>query len=381
MKIGIPKQIEPGETRVAATPASVKKLVGMGVQVMVEHDAGRAAQQLDADYEKAGATIVDNADAIWADSDMVLTIHCPAAETVGKMKDGSAIIGMLAPLAHTDVMQQFAAKKVHAMSLEFIPRISRAQPMDVLSSQANLGGYKAVLLAANECPKIFPMMMTAAGTVAPARVLVIGIGVAGLQAIATAKRLGAVVEAYDVRSETKEQAQSLGARFIELPTAKQEGAATGGYAKEQTDDDRKKQAELMAKHVIGADAVITTAAVFGKAPPMLVPADVVRQMAPGSVIVDMAADHRAGRGNCELTKPGQTITTENGTIIVGVTNLPATLPVHSSQVYANNMVSLVAELVKDGAMKVDLTDDIQKGATITHDGQITNELVKKAIAG
>lgn len=381
MKIGIPRQIEPGETRVAVTPASVKKLVSLGVQVVIEANAGRSSQQLDADYQAVGATIVSDADAIWSDSDMVLTIHCPTAENVGRMKDGSTVVGMLAPLSHTDIVQQLAGKRINALSLEFIPRISRAQPMDVLSSQANLAGYKAVLLAANECPKIFPMMMTAAGTVAPAKVLVIGIGVAGLQAIATAKRLGAVVEAYDVRAETKEQAQSLGARFIELPTAKQEGAAAGGYAKEQTDEDRKKQQELMAKHVIGADAVITTAAVFGKAPPMLVPGDIVKKMAPGSVIVDMAADPRAGRGNCELTKPGQTITTDNGTIIVGVTNLPATIPVHASQVYANNMVSLVSEIVKEGKLTLDLTDEIQKGAMITHDGQITNELVKKALAG
>jgi NAD(P) transhydrogenase subunit alpha len=263
--------------------------------------------------------------------------------------------------------------------MEFLPRISRSQSMDVLSSQANLSGYKAVILAAERCPKMFPMMITAAGTLKPAKVFIIGVGVAGLQAIATAKRLGAMVEAYDVRPATKEQVQSLGARFVELPVAAADAETAGGYAREQTDEERQKQTELMAKHVIGADVVITTAAVFGKAPPMLIPADVVKQMSHGSMIVDLAADPKHGRGNCELTKPGEIVTTENGAIIIGQLNLPATVPVHASQVYANNINALLKEVVKDGAIVIDLADDVQKGAVITHDGQIVNEMVAKAM--
>ena len=380
MKIGVANQVSESERRVAMVPAVVQKLASRGIEVLVEAGAGQGALHDDSAYEQAGAKLVDGDDPtnLWAQVDVVVTLHPPTNAQVTVLPNGVAIVGMLAPLANRGIIQSLADRRVTSLSMEFIPRISRAQTMDVLSSQANIGGYKAVMLAAEYCPKIFPMMITAAGTLAPARVFVIGAGVAGLQAIATAKRLGAVVEAFDVRAATREQIQSLGARLVELPTAKQDDQASGGYAKEQTQEQRQQQQKLMAKHVISADCVITTAAIFGKAPPMLIPADVVEQMHPGAVIVDMAADV-AGRGNCELTQPGKTITTDRGVTLVGLTNLPALVPVHASQVYANNMLAFLNEIESNGQLKIDLEDEIVKGAVITHDGQIINELVLKAM--
>jgi NAD(P) transhydrogenase subunit alpha len=271
-------------------------------------------------------------------------------------------------------MQTCAEKQITAIATEFIPRISRAQAMDTLSSQANLGGYKAVIMGAEHCPKVFPMMITAAGTLSPAKVFIIGAGVAGLQAIATARRLGAVVEAYDVRPATKEQVQSLGARFVELEMETTDAETSGGYAKEQTEEQQRKQTELMTKHIIGADVVVTTAAIFGKAPPMLISKDVVGQMHTGSVIVDLAASPEHGRGNCELTKPGEIFVTDNDVRIVGTLNLPSLLPTHASQAYANNMYNLLQELIVEGEIKIDLEDEIQKGAVVAHQGQIRIEM-------
>ncbi|MEE9211495.1 MAG: Re/Si-specific NAD(P)(+) transhydrogenase subunit alpha [Phycisphaeraceae bacterium] len=381
MKIAVVKQTSEGERRAALVPATVKKLVGQGVQVLVEAGAGLGALHDDSAYEQAGAQIVnsDEPARLLDEADVVVTLHPPTRAQVAAFKDGAVLIGMLAPLANLDIIRALAERGVTAFSMEFVPRISRAQAMDVLSSQANIGGYKAVMLAAEHCPKMFPMMITAAGTLAPARVFVIGAGVAGLQAIATAKRLGAIVEAFDVRAVTKEQVQSLGARFVELPTAQQDDAEAGGYAKEQTEAERRQQQELMVKHVIGADCVIATAAVFGKTPPMLIRADVVSQMRAGSVIVDLAADPAAGRGNCELTQPGKTVTTDHGVTVVGLTNLPALVPVHASQVYANNMLAFLKELVADGDLKLDLQDEIQKGAVITYAGKVVNEMVSNAM--
>jgi NAD(P) transhydrogenase subunit alpha len=383
MKVGVPNQSASGEPRVALTPAVVKKLLKMDLHVVVEAGAGLASHYADQQYIDAGATIAaaegDATSAIWAETDMVATLGPPSASQIAAMKSASVLIGLLAPLDHPQQVQALAAAKVTSFAMEFLPRISRAQSMDVLSSQANLGGYKAVLIGADHCPKMFPMMITAAGTIAPAKVFIIGAGVAGLQAIATAKRLGAVVEAFDVRAVTKEQVESLGARFVELPTAAQDDAATGGYARDQTEEERRKQSALMSKHVISADVIITTAAIFGKAPPMLIPKDTVEQMHAGSVIIDMAANIQNGRGNCELTEPGKTITTANGVTIIGETNLPALLPANASQVYANNMHAFISEMIEEGNLKLDLEDEVQKGAAITHDGQITNELVQKAI--
>ena len=359
MKLAVVRQLTAGESRVALTPQVVKKLAGAGLEVLIESGAGTGAHHDDASYTEAGAIVASSeAASLWQQADLVVTIDPPGTDQIGHLRRGAVLIGMLAPLRDIDTVTTLAEAGVTSFSMEFIPRISRAQPMDVLSSQANIAGYKAVLLAANAGSKIYPMMITAAGTIAPSRVLVIGAGVAGLQAIATAKRLGAIVEAYDVRPVVKEQVQSLGARFVELPIETGDAQAEGGYAKEQSDEQRRKQAELMAKHVIGADAVISTAAVFGKAPPLLITRDVVERMHSGAVIVDMAADADAGRGNCEMTEPGSNVTTPGGVLIVGHTNLPSLVPVHASQAYANNMHALLKELIVDGQIKLDLEDEI-----------------------
>ncbi len=381
MKLLVPRQTEVSETRVSLTPAAVKKVSALGVEVLVEAGAGKGAHHADAAYESAAAQILSDAsDAGWGTADVVVTIRPPTADQLSAMRRGAVLIGMLDPFREFETVTAAAGKGLTSFSMELLPRISRAQPMDVLSSQANIGGYLAAVVAAASCPKMFPMMITAAGTIAPSRVLVVGAGVAGLQAIATAKRLGAVVEAYDIRPEVEEQIQSLGARFVKLPATQNDASTQGGYARQQTDEERKQQAQLMAKHVISADAVITTAAVFGKAPPMLIPADVVAQKEPGSVIVDLAADPITKRGNCELTEPDTRITTPGGVVIEGPTNLPARVPVHSSHVYANNMVAFLELLIEDGSLKLDLEDEVQRGPLLTHEGDVAHELVKKVLA-
>ena len=381
MQIGLPRQRENGEKRVALTPTVVKKLTGKGVSVVVQTGAGEGSFHIDAQYVQAGATVITDADveSLWQQSDIIVTIEPISLEQAMMMREGSLLIGMLSPLKQGELVRTLAQRKVTSFSMEFIPRISRAQSMDVLSSQANMGGYKAVLLAAAASPRMYPMMITAAGTISPAKVFVIGAGVAGLQAIATARRLGAIVEAFDVRAVVEEQVKSLGARFVKLPMPTGDAQTAGGYAKELSEEDRQKQTALMSKHVIAADAVITTAAIFGKAPPLLIPSEVVAQMNPGAVIIDLAADAEAGRGNCEATKPGQVITTDNGVLIDGTLNLPATLSVDASKAYANNMLAFLEEVVKDGQVALNLLDEIQKGASITHNGEVVNELVKKVL--
>ncbi|MEM1108678.1 MAG: NAD(P) transhydrogenase subunit alpha [Planctomycetota bacterium] len=405
MLVFAPLPRDESETRTPITPAVVKKLVSAGIDVTLEPCLGLKSFIDDAEFADAGATFAGEGHHAWEDADVVVTVDPPRAEDVGRMREGGALVGLLTPTTEHDVVRAAVGRKVSLLALEFVPRTSRAQSMDVLSSQANLAGYQAVLLGASHCPKLMPMMITAAGTLSPARVLVVGVGVAGLQAIATAKRLGAIVEAYDVRPATKEQVLSLGARFIELPGSGA-GETAGGYATEQSDEQRAQQAELMAKHVVSADVVITTAAVFGKAPPLLVPADVVARMKPGSVLVDLAANATHGRGNCELTRPGEITTTDNRVTLVGTTNLPGTLPVHASSVYANNVYALLETLIQqpdtgndegeeqledsDAAsdsgggsdsgsgpsLKIDLDDDIHLGVLITQGGQIVNDLVK-----
>ena len=384
MLIGIPAEVGDDEARVAMTPTGAKKLIAMGASVVVERGAGKKAGADDQAYEQAGAKLTaareNSPSDVWQDADMVFVVGSPRAEHVQAMKQGAVLVGMLEPAARRDVVDAMAERKVTAFSLEFLPRITRAQAMDVLSSQANLAGYKAALLAADYCPKIFPMMITAAGTLTPSKVFVLGAGVAGLQAIATAKRLGANVEAYDIRAATKEQVLSLGARFVELPTAGQEDQATGGYAKEQSEEERKRQAELMARHVTGADAVITTAAIPGKHPPMLIPADVLAGMKPGSVVVDMAANVGAGRGNCEVTVPGEVTTTEGGVTVIGTMNLPGKVPVHASQAYANNMLAFTGLILKEGKIEIDLEDEIIKATLVTRGGEIVNERLLEAVS-
>jgi NAD(P) transhydrogenase subunit alpha len=380
MKVAVPLQTLAGETRVALTPTSVKKLRSNGIDVVVEAGCGRAAHHQDDAYQEAGAEIAAHPRSLWSEADLVATLHAPESEQLASMRKGAVLIGMFDPYMNHAFVGAVADAGITSFSMELMPRISRAQPMDVLSSQANIAGYEATILAAEACPKIFPMMITAAGTIAPARVLVIGAGVAGLQAIATAKRLGAIVEAYDIRPEVEEQILSLGARFVKLPSATQEASDAGGYAREQSDEQRRLQTELMAKHVVSADAVISTAALFGRPPPMLIPRDVVERKQPGSVIVDLAASDIAGRGNCELTQPGARITTPEGVVIEGCTNLPALAPVHSSHVYANNMLAFLQEILDEGQLRLNLDDELHRGPLLSHEGKIMNDAVEKAVA-
>jgi NAD(P) transhydrogenase subunit alpha len=369
MKIGVIKETTPGERRVALIPESARGLVKANLQVAVESGAGAAAFFSDAAYIDAGANLTDAPTALAADA--VLKVQPPSLDEVGKLRGGAVLISFLQPSTNADVIRALAKQNVTTFSLDLVPRISRAQSMDALSSQANVGGYKAVLLAANHLPKFFPLLMTAAGTVAPARVLVMGAGVAGLQAIATARRLGAVVEAYDVRPAVKDEVHSLGATFLELPLEAQEG--TGGYAKEQSEDFLRRQRELIGARVAASDVVITTAAVPGRRAPILVTADMVRRMRTGSVIVDLAADTG---GNCELTKPGEVIDV-GGVTIDGPRNLPSTMPVHASQLYSKNVSTLLLLMVKAGALNLDFTDEIIKGACVTHGGEIVNPRAKE----
>jgi NAD(P) transhydrogenase subunit alpha len=371
MKLGVPKESLAGERRVALVPEAARALVKANLQVAVEAGAGASAFFGDAAYIDAGANVTDAATAFA--SDAVLKVQPPTLDEVGRLRGGAVLISFLQPATNADVINALAKQKVSAFSLDLVPRISRAQSMDALSSQANVGGYKSVLIAANHLPKFFPLLMTAAGTVAPARVLVMGAGVAGLQAIATARRLGAVVEAYDVRPAVKDEVHSLGATFLELPLEAQEGA--GGYAREQTEDFLRRQRELIGDRVAASDVVITTAAIPGRKAPILVTADMVRRMRAGSVIVDLAAETG---GNCELTKPGEIIEV-GGVTIDGTRNLPSTMPVHASQLYSKNVSTLLLLLVKDGALKLDFNDEIVKGACITYDGAIVNPRAKELV--
>ncbi len=376
MKVGVARETAPGERRVALVPEALGKLTAAGLEILIERGAGDGAFLPDQAYADAGATIV-SADELYAQAEVILRVQKPAEPEVARLRSGQTVIGLLQPLLDPGLMKSLADRGVTAISLDAIPRtLSRAQTMDALSSQANVGGYKAVLLAANSYGRYFPLLTTAAGTARPANVLILGIGVAGLQAIGTARRLGAVVKAYDVRPETKEQAESLGATFVTLKTAI-DATGAGGYARELTPEERAaQQAELNG--VIGSmDVVITTAQVPGRRPPVLVTADAVRAMRPGSVIVDMAAS--ALGGNCELTKPGQTIVTDNGVTIIGPENLPATMPASASAFYARNISALLLGMVKDGALHLDFSDEVTAATVITHGGAVVQEATKKLI--
>jgi NAD(P) transhydrogenase subunit alpha len=377
MKVGVPKETLPGERRVALVPEALGKLKAAGIEILVERGAGTAAAFPDAAYEEAGATIV-SADEVYAKADCVVKIQKPSEAEAAQLRSGQALVGLLSPLIDPGLMQQLADRGVTAISLDAIPRtLSRAQTMDVLSSQANIAGYKAVLVAAESFGRYFPLLTTAAGTAKPANVLILGIGVAGLQAIGTARRLGAVVKAYDVRPETKEQAESLGAQFVTLKTAI-DATGTGGYARELTAEERAaQQAELNAV-IGGMDVVITTAQIPGRKPPVLVTADAVQAMKPGSLIVDMAAS--ALGGNCELSKAGETIATENGVTIISPDNLPATVPVSASQFYARNLQQLLLHLVKDGQLALDPAEEITAGVLITHGGKVVQPATAKLLA-
>jgi len=373
VKVAIPKERAEDERRVALVPDTATKLIAASLEVSVESGAGAAAYFPDDAYEKAGVKVVKTADALLKDADAVLKVQAPAPNEIGLLKSGAVLISFLQPSTQADVVRALAKRGVTAFSLELLPRISRAQSMDALSSQASAAGYKAVLLAAGRLGKFFPMMMTAAGTVAPARVLVMGAGVAGLQAIATARRLGAVVSAYDVRPAVKEEVQSLGATFIELALESQQGE--GGYAREQSEEFLRKQRELIGEHVAKSDVVITTAAVPGRRAPLLVTGDMVKGMRPGSVIVDLAAETG---GNVELTQAGKDVDVA-GVTIIGTRNVPSTMPLATSQLFARNVANLLLHLVKDGAITLDFEDEITKGSCVTHGGEIVNERAKQLL--
>ena len=373
MKVGIPKERRAGETRVAATPASVKKLKALGLDVVVEAGAGGASYFADQDYAAQGATVGSAADALSAD--LVFKVTRPSDEELAQMKRGASLVAILAPYADKASIAKYASAGINAYAMEFMPRISRAQSMDVLSSQSNLAGYKAVVDAAGLYGRIFPQLMTSAGTIVPARVFVMGVGVAGLQAIATAKRLGAIVSATDVRLATKEQVQSLGGTFVMVEDEETKQAETaGGYAKEMSDAYKKKQAALIAETIKKQDIVITTALIPGRPAPVLVTEEMVRTMKPGSVIVDLAAEQG---GNCPLTKAGE-IVEVNGVKIVGAVNLAGRLAADASSLYANNLVNFLTPFVDKAtkALKLDPNDDVIKGTCLTRDGEVIHPAVK-----
>ncbi len=376
MLIGVPTEIEPGERRVALVPETVARLVKSGTAVRVQRGAGHAAAFVDAAYEAAGATLAPDAAGVFGEADLIAKVQRPNDAELKSMRAGQALVAFLSPLGDPASVERYAKQKITALSMDAIPRITRAQSMDALSSQANIGGYKAALLAAEHLPRFFPMLTTAAGTVAPAKVLILGAGVAGLQAIATARRLGAVVSGYDTRAVEKEQVQSLGASFLELDLGV-DAAGAGGYAKALTPEQETRQQELLAQHVATIDVVITTAAVPGRRAPLLLTEAAVVAMRPGSVIVDLAAETG---GNCALTKPGE-VSVAHDVTIVGTTNLPSTMPYHASLLYSRNVYALLQLLIKGGALNLDLGDEIVKGTTLTKDGEILHEPTLAALAG
>ncbi len=376
MKVGVARETAPGERRVALVPEALGKLTAAGIEILVERGAGAGAMIPDEAFADAGAAIVDT-DALYAGSDVILRVQRPSADELRRLRSGQVVIGFLSPLIDPQLAAALAKQGVTAVSLDAIPRtLSRAQTMDALSSQANVGGYKAVLIAANEYPRYFPLLTTAAGTAKPANVLILGIGVAGLQAIGTARRLGAIVSAYDVRPETAEQAESLGAKFVRLKTSI-DATGAGGYARELTAEERAAQQAELNGVIAAMDVVITTAQVPGRKPPVLVTADAVRAMKPGSVIVDMAAS--ALGGNVELSQAGQTVVTDNAVTIVAPDNLPASMPAGASQFYARNISALLLGMVKDGALHLDFDDEVTKATVVTHGGDVVSEPVQKLL--
>jgi len=370
MNIGVPGEQFPGEQRVALVPASIAALKKAGFNVVIERGAGERAGFPDSVYQDKGGQIASRSD-VFA-TDILLQVR---TSDVALMRQGQIVIGMSDPLGAPDRVREIAARGVSAFALELIPRITRAQSMDVLSSMATIAGYKAVLIAADALPRMFPLLTTAAGTITPAHVFIVGVGVAGLQAIAIARKLGAVVEAYDVRPAVKEQVQSVGAKFVELPLETAQAEDKGGYAKAQDETFYQRQREMMARVVAANDVVITTAVVPGKKAPVLVTADMVRGMAPGSVIVDLAAERG---GNCELTRPDHVVV-EQGVTILGPTNLPSTVPYHASQMYAKNITTFLLHLVKDGAVKIDPNDEITRDTLIAQGGDVVNARVRQAL--
>jgi NAD(P) transhydrogenase subunit alpha len=373
MIVGVPTEVMPGERRVALVPDLVPKLARGRLEVILQQGAGAAAGFPDAAYREQGARTEPD---VLGLADILLKVQPPTAEEVARLKEGAMLIGFLQPYGNTAGIQALAARKVTAFAMELMPRITRAQAMDALSAMSTVSGYKAVLIAADHLPKVFPLLMTAAGTLSPARAFVIGAGVAGLQAIGTAKRLGAVVEAYDTRPAVKEQVESLGAKFVELGLETKGAEDKTGYARAQSEEFYRQQQALMSRSVTAADVVITTALVPGKRAPVLVTEEVVRGMRPGSVIVDLAAEQG---GNCALTEPGREVV-KHDVLVSGLTNLPSTVPFHASQMYARTVTNYLLHLLKDGQIHLDLGDELTRGPLVTHQGEVVHEVARAAAA-
>lgn len=373
MKIGIPKETIPGETRVGMIPGLITSYKRDNHEILIEQGAGVSASFSDKVFEAAGAQIVD-AKKLYESADLIIKVQPPTKEEAMMLREGSTYIGYLAPMSNTEIVKIFASRRITAFSMEYVPRITRAQSMDALSSMATIAGYKAVLVAAGEIGKMFPLLMTAAGTITPATVLILGAGVAGLQAIATAKRLGAKVEAFDPRPAVKEQVKSLGATFVEMEMP-EDAETTGGYAKELSPEFIKKEMEAISARLPKVDVIISTAQVFGKKAPILITEEMVKILRPGSVIVDLAAEQG---GNCELTEANKTVV-KHGVTIIGVVNLPASIPVDASQMYSRNVNNLFKNMFPKPDSVIDFEDDVNKGACITRNGEIVNETVKNAV--
>ncbi|WP_394820871.1 Re/Si-specific NAD(P)(+) transhydrogenase subunit alpha [Pendulispora albinea] len=377
MRVGVPREVTPGEKRVPLVADSVKRLASKKIDVSIESGAGTGSCITDEEFRAGGASVEPESSALYASADVVLRLRVPNEESIARLREGSTLIAPLFPLQEQNapLVRALAARKVTTIAVDMIPRTTVAQMMDVLSSQATIAGYYAVLMASAALPRFFPMLMTAAGTIAPARVLVLGAGVAGLQAIGTAKRLGAVVEAFDVRAVVKEQVESLGARFVQVESG-EDAQAEGGYAKETSEEYKKKQAEAIARHVKTADVVIATALIPGKRAPVLVTEEMVQSMKPGSVIVDLAAEQQ---GNCALTEPGQTVV-RHGVSILGELDLPSRVAIHASQMYARNMEKLLLHVCnKDGALHLDPENEITRGCLITVAGDVVHPKVKERL--
>jgi NAD(P) transhydrogenase subunit alpha len=372
IRVAVPKETLPGENRVALIPEVVRKLAKLDVEVLLESGAGVSSHYPDDEYD--AARIVTDTDTLYREADVVLAVQPPSADTLGKLREGSIYIGLLLPFQRLEHIKGLNERNITSFAMELVPRISRAQSMDVLSSQAAVAGYKAVLLAANLSGKFFPMLTTAAGTIRPAKVVIIGAGVAGLQAIATARRLGAIVEGYDVRAATKEQVESLGARFIDIDVAAE---GTGGYARELTDAEKQQQQAVLAEHIAAADVVITTAALPGRPSPKIIPASMVTGMKPGSVIIDLAAE---GGGNCDLTQAGEQLD-HNGVTIYGPLDVPSMLAVHASEMYAKNLLNFLTPMIQDGQLSPDWDDEVIADSALTHAGEIRHEPTRALVEG
>ena len=376
MKVVVPRELTTGETRVAATPRTVKRMDRAGLEVHVEAGAGQASGITDSEFTEAGATVIDDRAALFAGSEIILCVKPPDPETITQMPSGAFLIAVLDPLIEHEVVTQLAERGVSAFSLDMVPRIARAQSMDVLSSMSTLTGYQAVLLAAMALPGVMPYLTTAAGTLHPSKVLVLGAGVAGLQAIATARRLGALVWGYDIRPVVKEQVESLGAEFLELIDTSDAAEDAGGYAKEQSQDQAAEQQRAMTAHLAEMDAVITTALIPGRPAPILLTTEMVEAMKPGSVIVDLAAERG---GNCELTRPGENFTSDGGVTILGPLDLHCSVPAHASLMYANNVANFLLHVCRDGRIDVESEDEVVRGTLVTSGGRVVHERVLEVL--